>query len=618
MYKHFKNQGYNPNLNSHQIYFIQRWGELLENTHIHYRKLLKPSLRSVLKEALRVIDHFKDQVLYEHNIFEILEEVIETLNNNIVLKKIYPNDFNLIESRIKNFLSNKQTFMELKSELDKYKHLNLPYTLMTTLYNKLENEDIPKLYANYLKDELNKPTLSFETVDGLIELVISELIYEGHNKQYLFNWGNGVFIIDSEPNFLKRVERISELGKKNRRPFDCFITLKLPEGYDSLFNHKEGNITFHKDPETLRVEFIEEYSLEEPYHKQLYEFFQTDKHISRIKLESTDEVAAINSAREELISTTKLFTLENKHKQYYPGNLSEAIVYDFQGNQINMDPYIETYQQGLQISNNEKYIKINLSSKMNNKYQGLDQLLQWCRVIQDSPRETGLVAMWSLLEYLFVTDSFNKRKNVLDYAIPYICHFYLKSLAWRTRDILKNNNSENLTLMEEVKNILGEKAIDNLKKEVKLPYFIEFLATNKQKALDIYSDKVIEQRYIGLINRYLSLRGKKLWFEKYLETLKEQVHSDFLRAYRMRNILAHQASMDEEFLDEIYDVIAFYLKLIIDDLLYTITLQPNNSVHDLVKVKRESYEDYLEELKNLDKVEDVNFKKLITTKSLLV
>lgn len=196
----------------------------------------------------------------------------------------------------------------------------------------------------------------------------------------------------------------------------------------------------------------------------VYDFFQTEKHISRIKLESTDEIAAINSAREELIITTKLFTLENKHKQYYPGNLSEAI--------------------------------------------------------------------------------------------------------------------------------------DNSRKEVKLHYFVKFLATNKQKALDIYVDRIIEQRYICLINKYLSLRGNKLWLEEYLDALKGQVHSDFLRAYRMRNILAHQASVDEEFLDEIYDVMTFYLKLILDDLLYTIILQPNNSVHDLVKIKSESYEEYLKELRN--------------------
>ncbi len=172
-------------------------GELLENTHLHYRKLLKPSIRSVLKESLRVINYFKDQTLYEHNVFEILEEVIEALNNNIVLKRTYLEDFNLVKSRLERFLSNKQTFKELKSGSDKHKQLNLPYTIITTLYNKLENVDIPKIYSNYLKDELGKSSLSFEIVDDLTELLISELIYEGHNKQYLFNWGKGVFITDS-------------------------------------------------------------------------------------------------------------------------------------------------------------------------------------------------------------------------------------------------------------------------------------------------------------------------------------------------------------------------------------------------------------------------------------
>lgn len=110
--------------------------------------MLKPSIRSVLKESLRVINYFKDQTLYEHNVFEILEEVIEALNNNIVLKRTYLEDFNLVKSRLERFLSNKQTFKELKSGSDKHKQLNLPYTIITTLYNKLENVDIPKIYSN--------------------------------------------------------------------------------------------------------------------------------------------------------------------------------------------------------------------------------------------------------------------------------------------------------------------------------------------------------------------------------------------------------------------------------------------------------------------------------------
>lgn len=602
-----------------QIYFIQRWGELLDNTHLHYRKLFKPALRSVLRETLEVIEHFKDQVLYEHNVFEILNELIETLNFNVVLKNFFSDDFELLTSRLRNFLSNRKSFCELKSESDKNRRLNLPYTLIAALFNKLEREDIPKLYANYLKKELNKPRVSYELVDTLSKLLISELIYEGHNKQYLYKWGSGVYIVDSEPNFSKKIERISELGNKNRRLFECLITLKLPHGYESLFKYREGNITFYDDPGRLRDKLVEKYDNSKTNHRNFYEFFQTDKHVARIKLYATDEIAAINSARENLISTTKLFTLENKHKHYDPGNLSEAIIYDNQGNQLNMDPYIEYYQQGLQISNNEKYIKINLNSKKSNKYTGLDQLLQWCRVIQDSPRETGLVAMWSLLEYLFINDPFNKRKSIIEYATPYICHFYLKSISWRARKILKkNNDDENLRLIEVIKSTIGDKAIDNRKNEIKLHYFIEFLATNKNKAMEIYADKVIEQRYIGLINKYLALRGNRLWLRDYLRKLKKQAESDFLRAYRVRNILIHQASIDEELLDEVYDTLAFYLKLIIDDLLYTITLQSNNSVHQLVKIKKESYDDYISRLENINKVDDIDYKGLIKTKSLLV
>src|SRR5690625_7973327 len=77
-------------------------------------------------------------------------------------------------------------------------------------------------------------------------------------------------------------------------------------------------------------------------------------------------------------------------------------------------------------------------------------------------------------------------------------------------------------MLEKVKITLGKNAIDMRKKEVKLHYFIQFLATNTEKAIDIYSNKIIEQRYIGLISKFLTLRGKNLWFKEYLSELEQR------------------------------------------------------------------------------------------------
>jgi hypothetical protein len=84
----------------------------------------------------------------------------------------------------------------------------------------------------------------------------------------------------------------------------------------------------------------------------------------------------------------------------------------------------------------------------------------------------------------------------------------------------------------------------------------------------------------------MHLRGKKLWFSDYLE--------------------------------EMYDIIAYYLKLILDDLLYSMKEQPSNSINDIVKIKKESYRKYAEYPKHVDKKEDIDYKKCLSTKSLLI
>ncbi len=76
--------------------------------------------------------------------------------------------------------------------------------------------------------------------------------------------------------------------------------------------------------------------------------------------------------------------------------------------------------------------------------------------------------------------------------------------------------------------------------------------------------------------------------------------------------------MGIEVLNDIYDIISFYLKLILDDLLFSMKSQPENSVHDMVKIRKESYTQYLNKLKNIKSTSDIPFKELITTKALLI
>ena len=79
---------YSERLKPHQLYFILRWGELLSGEATHFRKLLSPSFRAVLQEALSVIENYHSGVLFENNIFEIIQEVRETLKDSFILTQL--------------------------------------------------------------------------------------------------------------------------------------------------------------------------------------------------------------------------------------------------------------------------------------------------------------------------------------------------------------------------------------------------------------------------------------------------------------------------------------------------------------------------------------------------
>lgn len=617
MYKIINLEDYNPPLKNHEIYFIERWSEVLESSPLTYRKIIRPSLRAILKETIDVHQHYLNSLLYDNNIFEIFDELLICIKSNKILGTRFREDFSLIQKKIEIFLKERGEFDKCDAK-KKYEKLDIPMTLIRTFSNKLENEDIISIYVQHITSELMKDEYSFSNVDKIVESLISELIYEGHHRRYLYNWGNGVFVKDPEIVFSKKINRIIELGKKNSRKFICFIKVKLPDGNEVLVNEECGNLFIADNIENCLQHILGQNQLEAEIEEKLRVFFEVGKQVAVINIEGTDEISVINTARQELRSTVKLFTLESTHRQYEPGNLADAIVYDPAGNRVVNKLYMDLLQSGLQLATNKKYIKLNLQTRLTKKFDGLDQLLQWCRVIQDSPKETSIVAMWSLFEFLFVIGGREKRDNVVEFTIPYICQFYFKNLAWNTRELLKRDRVNHEVLLKDIKAYCGAESIDEVKSEIKLQYLIYYISTNYKKVCEIYHGNMLCLRYVGIINKSIEKRGKKLWLKDDLDELKKEVERDILRAYRIRNIITHQANVSNDLLEETYEIIAFYLKLILDDLLFSLTMMSNNKLHDVVKLKKLSFEYYMMLLDG-DNIRDIQaYKEMLSTKSLMI
>lgn len=605
-------------IKSHQLYFIQRWGELVSNSPMDYRKLLKPCSRAVLNEAIRVIEYYKSQILYQHNVVDILEDCFDNLSSDLILKHFFKDDFDLVLDILNKFIADKKTFIESEEGFKKLQKLEVPAMVLKALFNKLENADVPHLYSIFLIEELNKDYVSFETIDEYLCLLVSELLYEGHQKQYLEYWCR-VILYNKDVKFFEKIERISYLGKKNIQKFTCYITLNLPEGCDNfIYTAQNGDIKFYKNPKEIGQGLVDSCHIEVQDKEKFINYFDTDKKLAKIDIFAVDQLSSINKAREKLIKIANLFTLENSYRLYNMGNITEGVVHNLENNKLSYVNLIDQYQEGLFISDIETYINISLCNQLTHKYQGLEQILQWCSVVQDSPRETGLVAMWSMMEYLFVSDYHNKRQDVITYCIPFVGLFYMKRILYKCREVLKRFKEGHALLIQEVEKTYGYNAIDRKNKEIKLHYLLHMISDKYKFIEEIYRDRVFALRQVGLIHKFLLKRGKKLWFLDYLLNLEKQVEKDLIRAYRIRNILAHQGLAEDDFFEDIYEKMLFYLKIILDDLLYSMKLQPEHTIQQLVCVKKETYSVYKKMISNPLDDNIQLYKKLLQTRSILV
>ncbi|HHY72179.1 MAG TPA: hypothetical protein GX497_02945 [Bacillus bacterium] len=469
--------------------------------------------------------------------------------------------------------------------------------------NKLESLNIIEYYSNFFKEKLSSDYYSFSDIDANLAIFLSELLFEGNSKAYLYRWGAGVFVYDeNEDSLIAKMDRLGlELGKKNQRAFLCFLKVNVPNQYQALYK-LNGKVRFFQDHNDARTILEEE--LTGTFSGEIDEFFTSDMNlqIALIELEAMDEEAAIHKTRKHLLSRLTLINLDSKLKNYIPSIKKDVVLLDKRSSNASLKSDGE--ELGIKIARNSEYLQI-LFSDNEDEYKTLNRLMGWLRVVQDSPKETALVAIWSMLELLFVHENRDKNKSVIKQAIPYISHFYAKSIAIKVLKILKKHETQYEIIKKGIEDKYGSNSIGR-NRNIKLEYFLYYIKKYERDVLELYSDFLMEQRYILFINSFTTVKKEKkkhptLHLKEYILELEDRIRTDLLRAYRIRNILAHEASVNAIFFDDVYWKMVFYLQIILDDILFSINKQNKNTIEQMVMIKEESYLLYMNFLDSLAK-----------------
>lgn len=586
-------------LDSSEIYFILKWGEIFHKVPLNYRTIIPLCSRSILKESIEVLKLASLGILKEYNVTNILETLIESIKSDEILRPRFKRDYDHLLNELSIFDSNVKAQKDEKGaesverkNIGRERQRKTLLLLCESLLNKMESTNILKIYNEFLKTNVFKA--KYGQIDRYVELLAGELLHEGHSKQYLFGWGEENLVFNSK-SFSDRLDNLLKIGKKEIKQYECIfelcidrIHLTFPPLYKS-----EGNVVFveSRKMELNRLKDL----IKQGDVIGVGDFFTRDGQLARVTVKAVDIYSAVDEAKRRLISITKIFNLHPKFTRFDPSIGEYLVIYTEHDKKITYF-HDKAKQDVLTLGESIKLFEIKTTTLTEESYKGLDQLLQWCRVVQESPKETSIVAMWSMLEFLFASEQKDKFGAVLKYSKAYIAHYYAKSLLNRTNKLLRKDS----TSYNNLKNALNTYKPNSLTTagNIKLECLFEYVTENESLVQSIYQKDTIGKRYISLIKMLTTIKSskgkepKRVWLLHFLEQVEMQVISDLQRAYRVRNILAHQALSEGDHLDDIYNKLIFYVQIILNNVIYSMKKQPYNTIQQLNELKFITYENY--------------------------
>ncbi|MFU2016164.1 hypothetical protein ACM6Q7_14085 [Peribacillus butanolivorans] len=598
MYKESDIQGLST-LNSSEVYFILKWGEIFQNVPLNYRTITPLSFRALLKESIEVLQLSNLGILKDYNVINILEDLTESIKLDDILFNHLERDFTHLLSQIHTFISDEKVIQDKKrDELTerinsrKEKKRKTLILLFQSLLNKMESTNILKIYAEFLNKKVSNS--KYGEIDEYISLLAGELMYEEHSRQYLFEWGEENFV-SNNGSFSNRLNLLEKLGNKNMKEYECIFKISVDKITSTFQLYGSGR----------EVEFIENPHSEHNRLKSLTglqvidgvgRFFNHVGQLARVTVKATDKYSAIYIAKRNLNSIVKIFNLHPNFTRFDASINEHIVIHTKHTKQVNL--IHDTIKPNvLVLGETVKLYDLATGPLSEESYKGLNQLLQWCRVVQESPIETSIVAMWSMLEFIFASEQKDKFGSVLKYTKPYIAHYYAKSLLNRTEQLLRRNNAKYQILKSNV--TAYDPNCLNSAGNLKLDSLFEYITTNLSQVQTTYQGDTLVQRYILLIEMLTkdksiksSKGSKRMWLFHFIEQVEKQVVTDLQRAYRVRNILAHQALAKGDLLDDIYNKLIFYVQIILNNIIYSMQKQPYNTIHQLTELKFFTYENY--------------------------
>lgn len=579
-------------LNNQQMFFIQRWFEILNfNTHSTY-SIRYLNVHQALKEINLVCDLIiKDEVKNTQHLKLVIEETNSIMHDDDVFQRRATAHFNLLQNTFNSLMTKKNIKMS--------NVYAMKYQVTNTL-NHIADQYL-KWLVSELKGILDKEEINFhgndnffaelKTVDTLIGRVISELVGNGWSVKSLYKLGKGL---------------IKEIRRTETDTWDKFlgILLKEKEMYTCFFPiENDVSSDFIRLLKKVDVVLFTGEQINNLYPDLLTHHISNKRNYIQVEIVAFDKHSAINLAWEEMLN--KLDVLQFYGHDIPSINKQPIIVFSngkrFERNHAVSLSYKKNYTSAPStIFENA----IHLFSQKGDKdvIRKIRSVFEFSRISHESlsPQST-FINLWIALEtFLNVSFYEGEMENIREIGSAVLSNNYIYSLI---RNFYEDCNRCNVGLFKETEAPSGDHT------RAKVSKLVEMLTDEQEKErimqLCVEKNVLLAYRCFNFIN--LLQDGKRV--AEAIENHQNRVKQHLQRLYRIRNMIVHSGSSDYNlglFIKHLDEYIEITMSTVIHRLMGS-----KCSITDVFSIIRDNVDATVEILRNSKHMDRSEYRNLL-------
>lgn len=499
------------------LFFAQILDEALFDFTLDSFKPKALNLRLLCIEAIQTIDNIKKGVIKKPNMKSIVEELLWSINSDLVAKDIFGDKFDVIVSKIKRNENNpnelKAVIVHLYHQLDQRKYLK-----------KIQELLIELVPVNKAKEKIYKLSKTF----------LTELINYGYLPGHIYHQLNCHFFDRRKP--LNETTPNDFFGRFNFTIKKYKIIFRTAEVLKD-FRDISGKLGF-KIEESLTLDNItgieKDYIDTKPANEVFFIFDD---------IEATNEISARYYAERPLERIANLFSFY--HHKEKPHINKNALVVDSNNNYLLLEKPIKSIIKKADIKPKEAVAKVkDMFESVDLPIKTIAQLTKAIDIhsiaLETDEIEIKLLNLWTAIETSIPKDvecNQDRIVQIIKGLMPVQCVHYIQQIIIQTGDDFYHFNTR---LAAQIL-----KTVITKQRESRWHTVLALVSTKENEPIrkNVYSqlnDFPLLRYRIFSINK-LFLDGKCLG--KLIKDHIQNVEWQIQRIYRVRNLIVHSGKM---------------------------------------------------------------------------